>query len=159
MKDASFATTDDTGTGGASYTNASHALMVGVFNGAFYIDNSTSKPTFANSVAASTTFGTDYNTGSDDGIGFVNDNPQQEYVCKADAAVAQTAIGTVFNCNNFTASDAKSGQSTVTLDITSAAETKMFRVVGSANEIGNDDMASAGVNVRVAWNSASNLYQ
>ena len=63
--------------------------MVGVFNGAFYIDNSTSKPTFANSVAASTTFGTDYNTGSNDGIGFVNDNPQQEYVCKADAAVAQ----------------------------------------------------------------------
>ena len=57
-------------------------------------------------------------------------------------------------------SDAKSGQSTVTLDITSAAETKMFRVVGSANEIGNDDMsAAAGVNVRVAWNSASNLYQ
>jgi len=142
-----------------NYTNASHALMVGVFNGAFYIDNSTSKPTFANSVAASTTFGTDYNTGSDDGIGFVNDNPQQEYVCKADAAVAQTAIGTVFNCNNFTAGDAKSGQSTVTLDITSAAETKMFRVVGSANEIGNDDMASAGANVRVAWNSASNLYQ
>ena len=159
LQDASFATTDDGGTGGASYTNASHALMVGVFNGAFYIDNSTSKPTFANSVAASTTFGTDYNTGSDDGIGFVNDNPQQAYVCKADAAVAQTAIGTVFNCNNFTASDAKSGQSTVTLDITSAAETKMFRVVGSANEIGNDDMASAGVNVRVAWNSASNLYQ
>ena len=62
LQDASFATTDDTGTGGASYTNASHALMVGVFNGAFYIDNSTSKPTFANSVAASTTFGTDYNT-------------------------------------------------------------------------------------------------
>ena len=159
LQDASFATTDDTGTGEASYTNASHALMVGVFNGAFYIDNSTSKPTFANSVAASTTFGTDYNTGSDDGIGFVNDNPQQEYVCKADAAVAQTAIGTVFNCNNFTASDAKSGQSTVTLDITSAAETKMFRVVGSANEIGNDDMSAEGVNVRVAWNSASNLYQ
>ena len=159
LQDASFATTDDTGTGGASYTNASHALMVGVFNGAFYIDNSTSKPTFANSVAASTTFGTDYNTGSSDGIGFVNDNPQQEYVCKADAAVAQTAIGTVFNCNNFTASDAKSGQSTVTLDITSAAETKMFRVVGSANEIGNDDMSAEGANVRVAWNSASNLYQ
>ena len=26
-------------------------------------------------------------------LGFVIDNPQQEYVCKADAAVAQTAIG------------------------------------------------------------------
>ena len=159
LQDASFATTDDTGTGGASYTNASHALLVGVFNGIFYIDNTTSKPVFSNSVAASTTFGTDYNTGSTDGIGFVNDNPQQEYVVKADAAVTQANIGTSFNVNNFTAGDASSGQSTVTLDITSAAETKMFRVVGSANEIGNDDMAAAGVNVRVAWNSASNLYQ
>ena len=159
LQDASFATTDDTGTGGASYTNASHALMVGVFNGAFYIDNSTSKPTFANSVAASTTFGTDYNTGSNDGIGFVNDNPQQEYVCKADAAVSQANIGTAFNCNNFTAGDAKSGQSTVTLDIATAAETKMFRVVGSANEEGNKDLSAVGANIIVSWNAASNLYQ
>ena len=159
LQDASFATTDDTGTGGASYTNASHALLVGVFNGIFYIDSTTSKPVFSNSVAASTTFGTDYNTGSTDGIGFVNDNPQQEYVVKADAAVTQANIGTAFNCNNFTASDAKSGQSTVTLDITSAAETKMFRVVGSANEEGNKDLTAAGANIIVAWNSASNLYQ
>ena len=32
-------------------------------------------------------------------------------------------------------------------------------IVSALNEIGNDDMAAAGVNVRVAWNSASNLYQ
>ena len=44
-------------------------------------------------VAASTTFGTDYNTGSNDGIGFVNDNPNQEYVGKADAAVTQSMYG------------------------------------------------------------------
>jgi len=35
LQDASFATTDDGGTGGASYTNASHALLVVGFNGAF----------------------------------------------------------------------------------------------------------------------------
>ena len=158
LQDASFATTDDGGTGGASYTNASHALMVGVFNGAFYINNSTSKPTFANHVLASTTFGTDYNTGSSDGIGFVNDNPQQEYVCKADAAVTQADIGTAFNCNNFTAGDARDGQSTTTLDITGAAETKMFRVVRSANEAGNNDLTAVNANIIVAWNAASNLY-
>ena len=159
LQDASFATTDDTGTGGASYTNASHALLVGVFNGIFYIDNTTSKPVFSNSVAASTTFGTDYNTGSNDGIGFVNDNPQQEYVAKADAAVSQSDIGTSFNVNNFTAGDASSGQSTVTLDITGAAETKMFRVVRSADDPDNNDLTAAGANVVVAFNSASNLYQ
>ena len=52
-----------------------------------------------------------------------------------------------------------SGQSTVTLDITGAAETKMFRVVGSANEEGNKDLSAANANIIVAWNSASNLYQ
>ena len=29
---------------------ATEALLVGVFNGAFYVDNTTGKPTFANSV-------------------------------------------------------------------------------------------------------------
>ena len=89
LQDASFATTDDGGAGGAAYDNSGHAPLIGVFNGAFYIDSSTSKPTFANSVAASTTFGTDYNTGSSDGLGFVNDNPFQEYVGKSDAVVTQ----------------------------------------------------------------------
>ena len=159
LQDASFATTDDTGTGGASYTNASHALMVGVFNGAFYIDNSTSKPTFANSVAAGTTFGTDYNTGSSDGIGFVNDNPTQQYVVKCDAAVTQAMIGTAFNVNDFTAGDAKDGQSTVTLDIGgTAAETKLFRIVRSADQPGDNDLSLVNANVVVAYNAASNLY-
>ena len=71
--------------------------IVGVFNGIFYINSSTSKPTFANHVLASTTFGTDFNTGSSDGIGFVNDNPMQEYTCKADAAVTQANLLNTFN--------------------------------------------------------------
>ena len=160
IQDASFATTDDGGSGGAAFDNSGHAPLIGVFNGAFYIDNSTSKPTFANSVAAGTTFGTDYNTGSNDGTGFVNDNPQQEYVVKADAAVTQAMIGTSFNVNNFTAGEAISGQSTVKLDIGGgSAETKMFRVVRSADESENNDLSLTNANIVVAFNSASNLYQ
>ena len=75
LQDASIDTTDDTGAGGIDYTTATEALLVGVFNGAFYIDNTTSKPTFANSVAASTTFGTNPNTGSTDGFGFASASP------------------------------------------------------------------------------------
>ena len=160
LQDASFATTDDGGAGGATFTNATEALLVGTFNGAFYIDSSTSKPTFANSVAAGTTFGTDYNTGSSDGIGFVNDNPQQEFIVKADAAVTQAMIGTSFNVNSFTAGYAKDGQSTATLDIGGgAAETKMFRVVRSAEDPENKDLTAVGANIIVAYNAASNLYQ
>ena len=159
IQDASFATTDDGGTGGASYTNTGHAKLVGVLNGLFFIDGTTKKPTFANSVAAGTTFGTDYNTGSSDGIGFVNDNPNQQYVVKCDAAVTQAMIGTAFNVNDFTAGDAINGQSTVTLDIGgTAAETKLFRIVRSADQPGDNDLSLVNANVVVAYNAASNLY-
>jgi len=160
LQDASFATTDDTGAGGAAFVNTGHAPLIGVFNGAFYIDSATSKPTFANSIAASTTFGTDYNTGSSDGIGFVNDNPQQEYVIKADAIVTQAMIGDAgYNTNSFTAGDAKDGQSTVTLDIGGGADaTHMFKLVRSADDPENNDLGAVGANVVVSIAQASNLY-
>ena len=109
---------------------------------------------------ARTTFGTDYNTGSNDGIGFVNDNPQQEYVIKADAAVTQAMIGDAgYNTNSFTAGNAKDGQSTVTLDIGGgAATTHMFKLVRSADDPENNDLAAVGANVVVSIAQASNLY-
>ena len=158
LQDASIDTTDDTGAGGIDYTTATEALLVGVFNGAFYIDNTTSKPTFANSVAASTTFGTNPNTGSTDGFGFVNDDPLQEYTVKADAAVTQAMIGTVGNMNDFAATNAKNGQSTSTLDVGTRAETKMFRIVRVAEDPQNEDATAAGCNIIVVQNGAANLF-
>ena len=161
LQDASFATLDDTGAGGATFDNSTtNSPLVGVFNGAFYINSTTSKPTWANSVAASTTFGTDYNTGSDDGLGFVNDNPQQEYVIKADAAVTQAMYGDAgYNINSFTATNAKDGQSTATLDIgTGAASTKMFKLVRGADDPDNNDYTAVNSNVIVTIARASSLY-
>ncbi len=160
IQDSAFSTTDDGNDGGIDFTTANDALLVGVHNGVFYIDNTTSKPTFANSVAASTTFGTDYNTGSDDGLGFVNDNPQQEYVIKADAAVTQAMYGDAgYNINSFTATDAKDGQSTATLDIGGgAASTKMFKLVRGADDPENKDYTAVNSNVIVSIARASSLY-
>jgi len=160
IQDASFATTDDGGPGGAAYDNTGHAPLIGAFNGCFFVNSTTSKPTFANSVAASTTFGTDYNTGSTDGLGFVNDNPFQEYEMKADAAVTQAMYGDAgYNTNSFTASDAVSGQSTVTLDIGGGANSNhMFKLVRSANDPENKDVSIAGSNQIVMISGASNLY-
>ena len=109
-----------------------------MFNGCFFVISTTSKPTFANSVAAGARFGTNPNTGSTNGIGFVNDDPFQEYVCKADAAVTQAIKGQCGNVNNFTATDAKDGSSTATLDVGALDETHMFRVVRSAEDPDND---------------------
>ena len=161
LQNAAQATMDDGVVGGKAWANnvGATGLIAGVFNGAFYID-STGKPTFANSVAAGTTFSTDYNTGSADGLGFVNDNPFQEYVGKSDAAVTQAMYGDAgYNTNSFTASDAKDGQSTVTLDIGGgAASTHMFKLVRSANDPENKDNSAVGSNQIVVIAGASNLY-
>ena len=158
-QDACFTTTDDGGLGGTSWTTASSALLIGVFNGAFYI-NASGKPTFANNIVAGQTTSADYNTGSTDITAFINDNPNQEYVVKADAALAQTLIGVNamqgFNTNNYTATDNLSGQSITTLDVGSAATTSMFTAIRLANDPVNKDLTTAGSNwvVIIAKNSA-----
>jgi len=161
VQDASFTTTDDGGLGGTSWTTASSALLLGVFNGAFYI-SANGKPTFANNIVAGQTTSTDYNTGSNDITAFIIDNPLQEYVVKADAALAQTLVGVnpaqPFNTNNYTATDNKDGQSITTLDVGSAATTSMFLAVRLANDPENKDLTAAGSNWVVVAAPASALY-
>ena len=159
IQDSAFSTTDDGNDGGIDFTTANDALLVGVHNGVFCIDNTTSKPTFANSVAASTTFGTNPNTNSTDGVAFVNDDPDQEYVVKADAAVGQAIFGLCGNINDFAAGDAKDGASTATFDSGTQGETKMFRIVRSAEDPDNEDLTAAGANIIVVINAAANTYR
>ena len=165
VQDASFTTTDDGNAGGTSYNNTTSALLIGVFNGFFYI-SSTGKPTFANSVDASTATSVNYNTGSNNILAYVIDNSSQEYVIKADAALgtdaatAQAKFGAAnqMNTNNYTASSNIDGQSITTLDIGSAATTAMFTLVRSANDPENSDLTAAGANIIVKIAKSSSLY-
>ena len=165
VQDASFTTTDDGNAGGTSYNNTTSALLIGVFNGFFYI-SSTGKPTFANSVDASTATSVNYNTGSNNILAYVIDNSNQEYVIKADAALgtdaatAQAKFGAAnqMNTNNYTASSNIDGQSITTLDIGSAATTAMFTLVRSANDPENSDLTAAGANIIVKIAKSSSLY-
>ena len=159
IQDSAFSTTDAGNDGGIDFTTANDALLVGVHNGVFFIDGTTSKPTFANSVAASATFGTNPNTNSTDGVAFVNDDPDQEYVVKADAAVGQAIFGLCGNINDFAAGDAKDGASTATFDSGTQGETKMFRIVRSAEDPDNEDLTAAGANIIVVCNAAANTYR
>ena len=160
LQDATADTMDDGIAGGVDWSTGTSNIqpLVGVFNGIFYIDSSTSKPTFANHVLASTTFGTDYNTGSNDGIGFVNDNPMQEYTCKADAAVTQANLLSTFNpTDGATAGTQTNGQSTVKLNVASADATSMFRIVRTANDPANNDNTAANSNVIVQIDPAASI--
>jgi len=157
IQDSGFSTTDDGKDGGIDFTTANDSLLVGVHNGVFFIDNTTKKPTFANSVAASTAFGTNPNTGSTNGIAFVNDDPHQEYIVKTDDACGQALFGLVGNMNDFDGTG-KDGQSTTTFDVGTQAETSMFRIVRSAEDVDNEDLTAAGANIVVVMNAAANLY-
>ena len=159
IQDAGFSTMDDGTDGGIDFDTGNDALLIGVHNGVFFINGTTNKPTFANSVAASTTFGTNPNTNSTDGVAFVNDDPDQEYVVKADAAVGQAIFGLCGNINDFAAGDAKDGASTATFDSGTQGETKMFRIVRSAEDPDNEDLTAAGANIIVVINAAANTYR
>ena len=57
LQDTTAATMDDGIAGGAGWSTGTSNIqpIIGVFNGAFYINASTKKPTFANHILASTT--------------------------------------------------------------------------------------------------------
>ena len=160
LQDITADTIDDGIAGGVDWSTGTSNIqpIVGVFNGIFYVNSSTSKPTFANHVLSGTTFGTDYNTGSNDGIGLVNDNPMQEYTCKADAAVTQANLLSTFNSTDgATAGTQINGQSTVKLNIASADATSMFRIVRTANDPENNDNSVANSNVVVQIDPAASI--
>ena len=163
QQDASFTLTDDGGQGGTAWTNATEALLTGVFNGAFYIDAS-GKPTFSNNIVAGQTTSKNYNNASDEIEAFIINNPFQQYEVKADAAVAQTLIGGAnnFNVNNYTATDNISGQSIAKLNVASAADgtggKNMFKLVAYGNDPTNKDFTVAGGNVIVAIAGGAGLY-
>ena len=115
-------------------------------------------PRFVNLVDAGTNFGTDYNTGNINGKEFVNDDPIQEYMVKVDAACPTSNNGKNFNVNDFTATDNKDGQSTVTLDLVAAASTSMWKIVRVAEDPENKDITAAGANMVVVMNPLANLY-
>jgi hypothetical protein len=158
IQDATYVATDDAGLGGASWTNASSPLLVGVFNGAFYVAGSTSKPTWANSFDNGTTVTTDYNTGSAGVAAFVMDNPNQEYHIRANDSWTQADVGTSFNTGS-NGGTGISGMSDERLDVTTAAAgTSALTLIRSANVPDQKDQTVGGSDVVVLINKASALF-
>ena len=158
IQDATYVATDDAGLGGASWTNASSPLLVGVFNGAYYVAGSTSKPTWANSFDNGTTVATDYNTGTANVSAFVIDNPNQEYNIRANDAWTQADVGTSFNTGSNGATGI-SGMSDERLGVdAAAAATKALTLIRSANVPDQKDQTVGGSDVVVLINKASALF-
>jgi len=165
MQSLAPATMDDTGTGGASWDadTTTPEVCVGVSNGVFYIDGTTSKPTWSNSVAASQTFATNPNTGNSDGYVFVNDNPFQEYMMRTDATMTNIATFQsdclVVRMNQNNGGAGVSGQSTATLNYsTSDNDGYMWRMIRLAEVPDQEDVTAAGCDVVVVMNNRANQF-
>ena len=165
MQSLAPATMDDTGTGGASWDadTTTPEVCVGVSNGVFYIDGTTSKPTWSNSVAASQTFATNPNTGNSDGYVFVNDNPFQEYMMRTDATMTSLATFQsdclVVRMNQNNGGAGVSGQSTATLNYTTSDnDGHMWRMIRLAEVPDQEDVTAAGCDVIVVMNNRANQF-
>mgnify|MGYP003152764539 CR=1 FL=1 len=165
MQSLAPATMDDTGTGGASWDadTTTPEVCVGVSNGVFYIDGTTSKPTWSNSVAASQTFATNPNTGNSDGYVFVNDNPFQEYMMRTDATMTNIATFQsdclVVRMNQNNGGAGVSGQSTATLNYTTSDnDGHMWRMIRLAEVPDQEDVTAAGCDVIVVMNNRANQF-
>ena len=158
IQDATYATTDDAGAGGADFTNAASPLLVGVFNGAYYVAASTSKPTWSNSFDNGTTVAVDYNSGTRKVCGFVMDNPNQEYNIRANDPWTQADVGTSFNTGSNGATGI-SGMSDERLDVnTAAAATSALTLLRNAEIPDQRDQSVGGCDVVVIINKASALF-
>jgi len=165
MQSLAPATMDDTGTGGASWDadTTTPEVCVGISNGVFYIDGTTSKPTWSNSVAASQTFATNPNTGNSDGYVFVNDIPFQEYMMRTDATMTSLATFQsdclVVRMNQNNGGAGVSGQSTATLNYsTSDNDGYMWRMIRLAEVPDQEDVTAAGCDVIVVMNNRANQF-
>ena len=158
IQDASYATTDDGGDGGAAFANNADPLLVGVFNGAYYVAASTSKPTWSNSFDNGTTVAVDYNTGTRKVCGFVMDNPNQEYNIRANDPWTQADVGTSFNTGS-NGGTGISGMSDERLDVNTAADVKSALTLLRNAEIPDQrDQSVGGCDVVVIINKASALF-
>ena len=166
MQSIAPATMDDTGTGGASWNadTTTPEVCVGISNGVFYVDGTSKKPTWANSVAASQTFATNPNTGNSDGVVFVNDYPFQEYMVRMDAAIgasvdAAQAAYLVKYMNQNNGGSGYEGQSQATLDYQATTNNgRMWKIVRSGEVPNQEDVTAAGCDVVVAFNTSANQF-
>ena len=121
-------------------------VLLGSLNGVFYTDASTSKPTWANHLAASNT--------ATDIVGFVSDDPYERFEVQSNnaGASAQTDVG-----NNadiaYAAGSSPNYISKVELDDSSlATTTAQLKIVGVSKDPDNSDLTAANVNWVVTIN-------
>ena len=131
-------------------TAATGDTLIGSLNGVFFTDATTSKPTFANNLAAG--------NAATDIVAFINDDPYQMFEIRSNNTGASAATDVFNNADiSYTAGDATTnGLSKTTLDDSTltggGTGSAQLRVLGVSRDPENNDLTSANVVWRVMIN-------
>jgi len=135
---------------------ASGATNVGVFNGCFYIDPTSKKPTWSNYYNQTNVTASGSISGSTNIDAYIYDDPYYLFEIQTDATVAKTnigknadsIIGTGSTVNGQSKHEMDSG-STTTIATTAGLQMK---IIGITKDPENDDASSANSNWYVMFN-------
>ena len=135
-----------TGGGIERHTAGSGTAVVGVFNGCFYTDPTTQKPTWKNYYPASVT--------ASDIMAFVVDSPDQVYKIDSDGAFAVADIFKNFHVTNVSGNTV-TGTSEVQLDYSNSGTktTITLQAIDISQDVGNDEAGVVNVDVLVRINN------
>ena len=126
--------------------NAATTNNIGVFNGCFYNDPTTQKPTWKNYYPGSIT------PTVGDIEAYVYDDPNQLFLIQDEGTLAQTNVGNNADIATYVAGSTVNGQSKVELSSTAAATAATFRIVRISEDPENSDISSANANWVVRYN-------
>jgi len=133
------------GTIGRAVANTS-TPVVGVFNGCFYTDPTTQKPTFKNFLPSS--------INASDLVAFVIDAPDTVFEVNANAVFGVADIFKNFSINNVTGNTA-TGISLVQLDVANSgtASTFLVQAIDISGDVFNSDVTVSNANILVRINN------
>jgi hypothetical protein len=120
--------------------------VVGVFNGCFYTDPTTQKPTFSNFYPSS--------TNASDIVALVIDGPETVFEINADEVFAVADIFKNYSVNNVTGST-QTGISLVQLDVSLSGVdgTYVVQAIDISQDPNNNDVTTSNANIMVRINN------
>jgi hypothetical protein len=121
-------------------------VVVGVFNGCFYTDPTTQKPTFSNYYPTS--------TNASDITAFVIDGPETVYEVNANGIFAVADLFQNYTVNNVSG-NTQTGISLVQLDVATSgtAGTYVVQAIDISQDPNNSDVATSNANIMVRINN------
>ena len=137
---------------------ASGATNLGIFNGCFYIDPTSKKPTWSNYYSQVNVTDTGSISGSTNIDAYIYDDPMRIFEVQSVGTIAKTSIGrnadtvlgTASTVNGQSVTEIESDSGSATAVATTAA--LQFKIIGISKDPDNSDASSANANWYVRWN-------